>query len=148
MKYEFPRITRARIKIVDFESKTTGDGSTNEPTEEEKAWIDIMKSDAPELEVKKKKLSVCSLADVVEYNADSVKARYDGVVYTIKKPTNSLQIARMRERSVMDAFEALNAQHCVCVGAVPCARDFSGVPVEVIGLLSAVAESFFFTPYL
>ena len=143
MKYEFPKISRARIKVIDITSKIIGDGSTNDPTEEEKAWIDTMASNAPELEVKKKKLSVCALADIEDYDANSVKVKYDGVTYTVKKPTNSLQIARARERSIMEAFEALNAQHCVCIGAVPCARDFFGVPVEAIGLLAQVAENFF-----
>jgi hypothetical protein len=148
MKYEFPKISRARIKVIDVESKTIGDGSTSDPTEEEKAWIDIMTSTAPELEVRKKKLSVCTIADIEDFDANSVRVKYDSIIYTIKKPANSLQIARMRERSVMAAFEALNAQYCICVGAVPCPPDFFGVPVEVIALLSAVAESFFFMPYL
>jgi hypothetical protein len=148
MNYDFPKISRARIKTVNADSKIIGDGTTNDPTEEERAWIDIVASTAPELEVKKKKLLVCAEADIAEYDANSVKVNYDGVTYTIKKPSNSLQIARMRERSVMAAFEALNAQHCVCIGAVPLATDFLGVPVEVIRLLAAVAESFFFTPYL
>ena len=148
MKYEFPRITRARVKAIDIESKIVGDGTTNDPTEEEKAWIDIIASSAPELEVKKKKLYVCTIADIEEYDANGVKVKYDGVMYSIKKPANSLQIARARERSVMDALEALNAQHCVCIGAVPCSRDFAGVPVEAIGLLAQVAENFFFAPYL
>ena len=148
MKYEFPRITRARIKTVNADSKIIGDGTTDDPTEEEKAWLDIIASDAPELEVKKKKLYVCAITDIEEYDANGVKVKYDGVTYTIKKPANSLQIARARERSVMDALEALNAQHCVCVGAIPCTRDFAGVPVEAIGLLAQVAENFFFAPYL
>ena len=148
MKYEFPRISRARVKAVNVESDVIGDGSTNDPTEEEKAWIDIISSTAPELEVKKKKLYVCALADIVEYDANAVKVQYDSIVYTIKKPSNSLQIARAREHSTMNAFEALNAQHCVCIGAIPCARDFFGVPVEAITLLAQVAENFFFTPYL
>ena len=49
MKYEFPRITRARVKAIDIESKIVGDGTTNDPTEEEKAWIDIIASSAPVL---------------------------------------------------------------------------------------------------
>ena len=148
MKFEYPKISRARIKAIDADSKTVGDGKTSDPTEEEKAWIDIMKSDAPELETRKKKLSVCAFADVEEYNADSVKFKYDGALYVVKKPTNSLQIARAYERSVTDALEALNSQRCICKGALPIAKDFSDVPVEVIKLLSSVAESFFFTPYL
>jgi hypothetical protein len=146
--YEFPKISRARLKTINVDSKITGDGSTDDPTEEEKAWIDIMKSTAPELEVKKKKLGVCAQADIVEYDANAVKVQYDGVIYTIKKPTNSLQIARAYERGVMSAFESLVSQFCVCVGAVPCKADLSDLPVEVIRLLSVVAENFFFAPYL
>ena len=145
--YEFPKITRARLKVINADSKTIGDGSNDDPTEEERAWLDIMSSDAPELEVKKKRLSVCVIADVVDYNTDSVRVIYDGVTYTVKKPTNSLQIARARERSIMAAFETLAAQFCVCVGAVPVKTNFDGVPVEVIQLLASVAERFFFTPF-
>jgi hypothetical protein len=148
MKYEFPRISRVRIKTIDVESRIVGDGTTNDPTEEEKAWLEIISSTAPELEVKKKKLSVCAVADIVEYDANGVKVQYDGIVYTVKKPTNSLQIARAREHSIMNALEALNAQHCICIGAIPCTRDFLGVPVEAIALLAQVAENFFFAPYL
>lgn len=148
MAYDFPKFSRARIKVVDAESKTIGDGTTSDPTEEEKAWIDIMSSTAPELETRKKKLAVCAYADVVEYDANSVKFSYDGQTFVIKKPSNSLQIARARERSIMDALEALNAQHCILIGAVPIAKDFSSVPAEVIGLMARIAESFFFAPYL
>lgn len=146
--FDFPKISRSRLRAVDAESKTIGDGSTTDPTEEERAWIDVMRSEAPELASKKKRLSVCANADVVEYNSDAVKLSYDGIIYTIKKPSNSLQIARARERSVTDALEALNVQRCIVVGAVPIAKDFSNVSVEVIELLKTVAESFFFAPYL
>ena len=148
MKFEFPKITRARLKVVDADSKNVGNGTTPDPTEEEKAWLDIMTSDAPELETRKKKLSVCALSDIVEYDAGMVKFSYDGKTYTIKKPANSLQVARARERSITDAVDALNFQRCICIGAVPIEKDFSGIPVEVVGLLSSIAENFFFTPYL
>lgn len=146
MVYEYPKMSRARMKTVNVDSQIIGDGTTDDPTEEERAWIDIMRSNAPELETRKKKLSVCATADIVEYDANAVKVLYDGTVYTIKKPTNSLQIARAYERGSMAAFEALAAQFCVCVGAAP--TELSKLPVEVIRLLSVVAESFFFAPYL
>jgi len=145
---ELPKITQARLQVINSDSKTIGDGSTDDPTEEEKAWIDIIASTAPELDVKKKRVSVCAIADVVEYDTNAVKVKYDGVVYTIKKPSNSLQIARARERSAMAAFETLAAQFCVLEGVAPCKADLSNLPVEVIILLSNVADRFFFTPYL
>ena len=148
MTPELPKITQARLQVINSDSKTIGDGSTDDPTEEEKAWIDIIASTAPELDVKKKRVSVCAIADVVEYDANAVKVKYDGVIYTIKKPTNSLQIARARERSAMTAFEVLAAQFCVLAGGAPCKSDLSNLPVEAILLLSNVADRFFFTPYL
>ena len=145
---EFPKITQARLQVINSDSKIIGDGTTDDPTEEERAWIDLIASTAPELDVKKKRVSVCALADVVEYDTNAVKVKYDGVVYTIKKPSNSLQIARARERSAMAAFETLAAQFCVLVSGVPCKSDLSNLPVEAIILLSNVADRFFFTPYL
>lgn len=146
--FEFPIITRERIQVVNSDSQVIGDGTNSDPTEQERAWIDIMKSDAPELAVRKKRLSVCAFADIVEYNNELVKFSYDGITYTIKKPVNSLNIARAREESVMDALEVLNIQRCILTGAVPIPKDFSGISVEVIQLLSKVAENFFFMPYL
>jgi hypothetical protein len=148
MMPEYPKITQARLQVINSDSKIIGDGTTDDPTEEERAWIDLIASTAPELDVKKKRVSVCALADVVEYDTNVVKVKYDGVVYTIKKPSNSLQIARARERSAMAAFETLAAQFCVLVSGVPCKSDLSNVPVEAIILLSNVADRFFFTPYL
>jgi len=145
---ELPKITQARLQVVNADSKIIGDGTTDDPTEEEKAWIDIIASTAPELDVKKKRVSTCAIADVVEYDANAIKVRYDGIIYTIKKPSNSLQIARARERSAMAAFETLAAQFCVLVGGAPCKADLSNLPVEAIILLSNVADRFFFTPYL
>lgn len=148
MVFDLPKITQARLQIINSDSKTVGDGSTDDPTEEERAWIDIIASNAPELDVKKKRVSVCAIADVVEYDTNAVKVRYDGIIYTIKKPSNSLQIARARERSTVAAFETLAAQFCILIGGVPCKSDLSNLPVEVIVLLTNVADRFFFTPYL
>lgn len=148
MTPELPKITQARLQVINADSKIIGDGTTDDPTAEEKAWLDIIASTAPELDVKKKRVSTCAIADVVEYDTNAIKIRYDGIVYTIKKPTNSLQIARARERSAMAAFETLAAQFCVLEGAAPCKADLSNLPVEVIILLSNVADRFFFTPYL
>jgi len=148
MKYDFPRVTRARLNEIDSKSSQIGNGTTPDPTEEEKAWLDIIRSNDPERERIRKKLYVCVIADVVEYSPESVTVMYDGVRYTIKKPINGFRIAKAREISTMDALEELNAQRQIVVGAVPLPKDFSGVEAEVIQVLAKVAENFFFTPYL
>ena len=144
----FPLISRARLKVIDVDSTEIGDGTTTAPTEEEKKWLDLLKTTAPELEKLRKKISVCGLAEVVSYDKNQVTFNYEGVEYTINKPTNSLRIARCREYSIMSALEELNLQRCITVNNIPISKDFSGIDVEVIQLMSQIAESFFFTPYL
>lgn len=148
MKFDFPRISRSRLRIIDENSSEIGDGKTTAPTEEERAWLDIMKSTDPERERLRRKLSVCAHAEVVEYNKDFVTLTYDSVQYTIKKPANGFRVARAREMSITDALEELNAQRMIVIGAVPLPKDFSGVDTDVIQVLRSVAENFFFAPYL
>lgn len=146
---EFPRISRARmLNTIDPESSEVGDGTTSAPTEEEKRWFEIMKSTVPELEKLRKKLSVCAIAEIVEYDKNKVVFVYDNVNYTINKPVNSLKIARAREYSAMSALEELNAQRCITIGQIPIAKDFSGIDAEVIQIMSQVADKFFFMPFL
>lgn len=144
----FPRISRERLKNIDTESIEIGDGTTSAPTEEERKWLDIMRATAPELEKVKKKLSVCAIAEIVDYDKSKVTFSYDGSNYTINKPNNSLRIARAREYSIMSALEELNAQRCIVTNGIPIPKDFSGIDVDVIQLMSQIAESFFFTPYI
>ena len=131
------------LNTIDPESSEVGDGTTSAPTEEEKRWFEIMKSTVPELEKIRKKLSVCAISEVVSYDKNHVTFVYDGVNYTINKPVNSLKIARAREYSAMSALEELNAQRCITIGAVPIAKDFSGIDAEVIQLMAQVADKFF-----
>lgn len=143
---DFPKISRARLKVVDSESTDAGDIPA--PTEEERSWFKIIKSTAPELEKIRKKLSVCALAEIIEYDKNKVTFNYDGVNYTINKPNNSLKISRAREYSIIAALEELNMQRCITISAVPIPKDFSGIDADVIQLLAQVAENFFFMPFL
>ena len=148
MKYDFPRVSRARLFEIDKKSTVIGDGKTTDPTEEEMAWLNIMKLNTPDVERLKRKLAVCADAEVVEYAKDFVTILYDGIKYTMRKPTNGLRIARAREYRVMDALEELNNQHQILIGLAPLPKDFSGIDADVITILAKVAENFFFVPYL
>jgi len=145
---DLPKISRARLKVIDTESSEIGDGTTTAPTEEEKKWYDLLKSTVPELEKLRKKLSVCAIAEVINYDQNKVTFSYDSINYTINKPNNSLKIARAREYSITSALEELNLQRCITIGAVPIPKDFNGVDAEVIQLMSQIAENFFFMPFL
>ena len=144
---EYPKISRARLKVVDPDAEI-GDGTTAAPTEEEKNWFTLLKSDAPEQEKLRKKISVCAIAEIIEYDKDKVTFEYDSIQYTINKPNNSLRIARQREYSIIAALEELNSQRCITIKGIPIAKDFAGADVEAIQILSQIAENFFFTPYL
>lgn len=144
----FPLVTRERLKVIDRDTTETGDGSTNLPTEIERAWLEIMRATDSERESVRKKISVCALADIVDANLDLVSLKYGETVYTIKKPANGLKIAKAREISATFALEELNNQRQIVIGAMPIEKDFRGIDADVVRLLVEVADSFFFMPYI
>lgn len=144
----YPLVTRERLKVIDRDTTETGDGTTNAPTETERAWLEIMRATDSERESIRKRIAVCSYADVTDIQRDSVSVKYDGTVYTIKKPANGLTVAKAREISATFALNELNNQRQIVIGAQPLEKDFRGVDADVIKMLTDVADSFFFTPYL
>lgn len=146
---DFPLVSRDRLHVIDRNADEIGDGSDSRPTETERKWLDIMKATDSAREGLRKKIAVCAIADVVEYDPTKVTIRYEGENFTILSPTNGLAIAKAREVSATLAFEVLvTQQRRVMKGAVPVSKDFLGMSVEVIRLLTEVADSFFFMPYL
>lgn len=145
---EIPFISRERLKVINADSTETGDGNDARPTEQERVWIELMRSTDVARDTLRKQAAVCALADVESMSKEHVTIKYDGTKYTIKKPINGFNIARARETSVMTALAELNAQRCIVLGAVPINKDFSGIDAAVIKLLGDVAENFFFTPFL
>lgn len=149
MTFEFPKVSRERLKIIDRNTDEIGDGTDTRPTEEEKAWFEIINANDSAREVVRKRIAVCGIADVIEYDNEKVVVRYEKINYTIMKPTNGLAIAKAREISATLAFEVLVAQQRrVKRGEVFVSKEFNDMPVEVIRLLTEVADSFFFMPYL
>lgn len=145
---QYPIVTRERLKVIDRDAAETGDGTTSAPTETERAWLEIMRATDSARESVRKKIAVCALADVTDLTADAVSVRYGETVYTIRKPANGLRVAKAREVSATYALEELNNQRQLVIGAQPLEKDFRGVDADVIKMLTDVADSFFFTPYL
>lgn len=145
---QFPIVTRERLKVIDRDTKETGDGTTTAPTETERAWLEIMQATDSARESVRKKIAVCAYADVVDMQPDFVSVKYDDKIYTIKKPANGLRVAKAREVSATHALEELNNQRQIVIGAMPLEKEFRGVDADVLRLLTDVADSFFFTPYL
>lgn len=146
---DFPLVSRERLQIIDRKTDEIGDGSDSRPTETERKWLEILNATDSARDVLRKKIAVCAIADVVEYDPEHVTVLYENVKYTVMKPTNGLAIAKAREISATLAFEVLVAQQRrVKRGEIFIDKNFSDVPVEVIRLLTEVADSFFFMPYL
>lgn len=136
---EYPIITRARIAELGQDDSTA--------TDEEKEWFAIMRSEAPELQSKKRRIGVCTIADVISITRDSITVAYEGTEYTLNKPVNALRIARAREYGATAALEELNAQRQIKVNGAPINKDFSNIDASVILGLTEVADSFFFKPF-
>jgi len=88
-----PRISRARLKVVD-KSLDIGDGTDARPTEEEKAWFDLMASESEKDEIRRRRASICALCDVVSYHDEEFTFLYDEKSYTVKKPLRPFDIAK------------------------------------------------------
>jgi len=145
---EIPRISRERLKIINPDSPDTGTGNDANPTESERAWLELVRSTDTSRDVLRKQAGVCALADVESMSKEQISILYDGTKYTLKKPINGFRIAQARESSIVAALAELNAQRCICIGMVPINKDFSGIDAAVVKLLGDVAENFFFTPFL
>lgn len=143
-----PRISRARLKVVD-KSLEIGDGTDARPTEEEKAWFDLMASESEKDEIRRRRASICALCDVVSYHDEEFTFLYDEKAYTVKKPLRPFDIAKAYSQGgAMAALQALNNERRIMRVAVPIQKDFTDVDAPLIKLLSEVTENFFFAPYL
>jgi len=145
---EIPSISRARLKEINPDSAETGDGTDARPTEQERKWIELVRSTDASREVMRRRAAVCSIADVVRLTKDEIEITYDGANYVLKRPVNGFRIAQAREQSIMAALSELNAQRCIWTSGAPINKNFENFEASLIKLLGDVAENFFFTPFL
>ncbi len=83
------------------------------PTEEEKNWMDVFRSDASELLRIQSKMAVCFDVEVLEMSLDEISFLYSGEKYKIKSPEKVLSVYKKLEISTIDAVEEFIAQKTV-----------------------------------
>ncbi len=120
------------------------------PTEEEKEFMKIFRSSAPELERMKRKMSVCLDAEVLELEEDRVVYEYAGKKFEILSPKNVFKISQMLDRGISEAFSEMCVQGCVSVDGNPLTDVKNKCPIGVdeFQLLVLITRKFFFQIYL
>lgn len=144
---------KARFEVTEDElrSKLKGDELEEAlktlPSEDELEFYKIFKSQAPELERAKRKMSVCLDAEVTELRDDYVEYLYAGKKVGVKSPSNAFAISQALEAGKHSAVELMMQQVCIRINSVPL-MSFDGLGVDEINLLVSIINKFFFQPYL
>jgi len=116
------------------------------PTDEEKEWMKIFQSNAPELARIRRKMSVCLDAEIEVLEDNRIVYSYCGVPYEIKAPINSFKILRALESSKIDALEEMSRQACLKKDGKDI--DLKSEPVDSLKLMRLITDKFFFQIYL
>ena len=112
------------------------------PNEEEKQWMKIFRSTAPELARIQRKMSVCLDAEVTVLEDNIVKYKYADTEYEILSPVNSFKILRAIEKDKSSAFEELSKQGCLKKEGKEV--DLKTEPFDALNLMFKIADKFFF----
>jgi len=116
------------------------------PTENERDWMRIFRSTAPEVARLQRKMSVCVDAEVIEYDDNHVKYNYSDEEFEIKSPTNSFNILRELENGIPLALRELSNQGCIKKAGIDVILEKE--PVDSLSLIMKIANKFFFRTYL
>lgn len=120
------------------------------PTEEEKAFMEIYQSNAPQLVRLQRKMSVCLDVEVLELSDDKVSYEYGEKTFSIEEPKNAFRICSALEKSRLEAFSEMALQGCFFVGGtqVTNLKDTKEVATDEIMTALKVADKFFFQTFL
>lgn len=115
------------------------------PTDEEKQWMDIFNSEAPQLARIRRKMSVCIDAEITDLSEDAISWEYGGSKYRVESPNNAFRVCSALQRSALDAVAEMCRQKCVKMNARPVDITKPGVmPVDDMQLLVLIVSKFFF----
>jgi len=116
------------------------------PDDNEKEWMKIFRSTAPELVRLQRKISVCLDAEIQSYDDNNIVYKYADSEYEIKAPVNSFNILRAIEKDKSSAFEELSKQGCLKKSGKDV--DIKSEPFDSLNLMFKIADKFFFQIYL
>jgi len=150
------RVSRSILgKIFDVSEKELREKLTGEdleesikllPSDNERQFMKIIKSTAPELARIQRKLSVCLIAEVSILEEGKIEYSYNGKIFLVTEPHNSFIVSKKYQITSHDAVQEMNIQDCIKVGDQKI--DLTKLPVDELNLLVRVIDRFFFQTYL
>lgn len=117
------------------------------PTPEEKEWMRIFTSNAPELARIQRKMSVCLDAEIDELEESKVSFVYDSIKYEIFGPVNSFKILQALENSKSSALLEMAKQGCIKKSGV-ILYSLEKEPIDSLNLINKITDKFFFQTFL
>lgn len=121
------------------------------PTENEKAFMEIHNSKAPQLARLQRKMSVCLEVEVLEYDHNFIVFEYAGNTYRMTNPRNAYRICQALENDdSLSGLWELAKQGCLQINdkVVTDLDKDEILQVDEIMLLKKIASKFFFQPFM
>jgi len=137
------------VTEAELRAKLKGDELTSAlallPTDEEREFMRIFTSTAPELARVQRKMSVCIEAEVRVLESHRVAYEYAGRVFDILAPLNSFRISEALEKGKHAAVSEMIKQGRITDEARTLTHeDAKGLDVDEVNLLIKITDRFFF----
>lgn len=120
------------------------------PTSAEEKFMEIFKSDMPQLARLQRKMSVCLEVEVLRYDFDFVEFNYSGNIFKLEASKNAYRICKALEKDNLEGLQELCKQGCVLKDGQPVTdiKENSSLQIDEIQVLKSVATKFFFQTFL
>jgi len=141
-------VSRASVLQKDFRGDVKDLPAEMVPTDAEREWFKLVESTAPDVEIARRKSSICLDVEVETMTDDELTYIYAGKKVTVKTPANSFRVSRALESSRHDAVAAMCEQNAISVDGVPIRVEKCKLGVDEIATLVKVTDKFFFQSYL
>ncbi len=120
------------------------------PSDEERQFMEIWRSNNPQLMRIQRKMSICFLFEVTEMEEDQISFLFGRDTFTVKDPENAFRISQILERgTISDALCELALQKCILRNGEPVGDLKTGsLKLDELRAVQLVADRFFFQPFL
>ena len=120
------------------------------PTSEEEKFMEIFKSDIPQLARLQRKMSVCLDVEVLKYDFDFVEFNFSGNIFRIESGKNAYRICKALEKDYLEGLQELCKQGCILKDGSPITdiKENTTLQIDEIQILKLVSTKFFFQMFL
>lgn len=120
------------------------------PTDDEKNFMQVFKSTAPQLARLQRKMSVCLDVEVLDYDFNCITFTYSGNIYEIQSCKNAYKICQALEKSTLEAVYELGKQGCIRINEklIGDIKQDKTIEVDELMLIQKVTDKFFFQTFI